>query len=251
VRVSPSKVERFNQCGLSWFLGAVGGSGPAMGAQVVGTLVHDIVAEHPDAERAVLDAELDRRWGRLGLPPGWLTDRARQEAHDMLARFVSYRADAAGEGWQPVAIEADFRVAIGRADLKGRVDRIEQDRHGRLRIIDLKTGRSKPTVAEIVEHGQLGAYQAAVESGAFESLGTTSGGAALAQIGKAGRSGLRAAVQEQAPVAEADDPRWAHRLVEETATGMGAATFQAVQGSWCQVCAVKACCPVQPEGDAL
>ncbi|MGN6753853.1 MAG: PD-(D/E)XK nuclease family protein, partial [Intrasporangium sp.] len=251
VRVSPSKVERFNQCGLSWFLGAVGGSGPAMGAQLVGTLVHDIVAELPDADRAALEAELDRRWGRLGLAPGWLTDRARQEAHDMVARFVSYRAESAGEGWEPVAVEEDFRVQLGRADLKGRVDRIEQDRDGRLRIVDLKTGRGKPTVAEIGEHGQLGAYQAAVEAGAFAELGTTSGGAALVQIGKAGRSGLRAAVQQQAPLAEADDPAWARRLVEETAAGMGAASFRAVQGSWCQVCAVKACCPVQPEGEAL
>ncbi|EWT04214.1 UvrD/REP helicase, partial [Intrasporangium chromatireducens Q5-1] len=251
VRVSPSKVERFNQCGLSWFLSAVGGSGPAMGAQLVGTLVHDVVAEQPDADRAVLDDELDRRWGRLGLPPGWLADRVRQEAHDMVARFVDYRAESAAEGWHPVAIEHDFRVQLGRADLKGRVDRIEQDGAGRLRIVDLKTGRGKPTNAELDEHGQLGAYQAAVESGAFGDLGATSGGAALVQIGKAGRSGLRAAVQAQPPLAEADDPGWARRLVEDTAAGMGAASFRAVQGSWCQLCAVKACCPVQPEGDAL
>src|SRR5699024_7022135 len=108
-----------------------------------------------------------------------------------------------------------------------------------------------PTAAELDEHGQLGAYQAAVESGAFADLGTTSGGAALVQIGKAGRTGLRAADQAQPPLAEADDPDWARRLVEDTAVGMGAASFRAVQGSWCQLCALKACCPVQPEGDAL
>lgn len=251
VRVSPSKVERFHQCGLSWFLTAVGGSGPARGAQLIGTLVHDIVAEHAEADHAALDSELDRRWGRLGLPPGWLADRARQEAHDMVARFVAYRAEAARGGWQAVGVEADFRVRVGRADLKGRVDRIERDDRERLRIVDLKTGSTKPTAAEIVEHGQLGAYQAAVEAGGFAELGTTSGGAALVQLGKAGRTGLRPAVQEQASLSESNDPTWARRLVDDTAAGMGAATFRAVQGSWCQICPVKASCPVQPEGEAL
>jgi hypothetical protein len=58
-------------------------------------------------------------------------------------------------------------------------------------------------------------------------------------------------VQEQPALTDAPDPKWAQRLVEETADGMGAGQFSAVQGSWCQVCAVKACCPVQPEGEAL
>ncbi len=251
VLVSPSKVERFRQCGLSWFLSAVGGNGPARSSQLVGTLVHDIAADQPEAESAVLHAELDRRWGRLGLGPGWLTERARDEAHDMIARFVAYRADAAASGWRQVAVEAGFTVQIDRARLKGRVDRIEQDRAGRLRIVDLKTGGTKPSGAELAEHGQLGAYQAAVESGAFAELGTTSGGAALVQLGKAGLSGRRPAVQGQSPLAEAADPRWAGRLVAETAAGMGAATFRAVQGSWCQLCPVRTSCPVQPEGEAL
>jgi superfamily I DNA/RNA helicase/RecB family exonuclease len=252
VRVSPSKVERFNQCGLSWFLGAHGGSGPSMGAQSIGTLVHDLLAEHPDAPHSTLDAELDRSWGRLGMPPGWLTERARREAHDMVARFVAYRAGLDAAGWDLVAVESDFRVQVGRADLSGRVDRIERDQTGRLRIVDLKTGSSKPTRAEIPEHGQLGAYQVAVERGGFAELGTGSAGAALVQIGKgSGRSGAQAAVQEQPALAEAPDPQWAQHLVEATAEGMGAAVFPAVQGSWCQVCAVKASCPVQPEGEAL
>jgi superfamily I DNA/RNA helicase/RecB family exonuclease len=252
VRVSPSKVERFNQCGLSWFLGAHGGNGPSMGAQTIGTLVHDLLAEHPAADRPSLDAELDRAWGRLGMPPGWLTERARSEAHDMIARFVAYRDGLDAAGWELVAVEADFRVQVGRADLSGRVDRIERDRDGRLRIVDLKTGSGKPARAEIPEHGQLGVYQVAVESGGFASLGSASAGAALVQIGKgSGRSGGQPAVQEQPALAESPDPQWAQRLVEETADGMGAAAFTAVQGSWCQVCAVKASCPVQPEGEAL
>lgn len=252
VRVSPSKVERFNQCGLSWFLSAVGGSGPSAGAASIGTLVHDIVAEQPDADEDVLVAEVERRWGRLGLSPGWLTDRKRDEARDMIARFVSYRADARRGGWERVGVELDFGVELGRAHLSGRVDRIERDLEGKLRVIDLKTGASKPTAADIAGHGQLGAYQVAVEAGGFADLGARSAGASLVQIGKgAGLAGRRAAVQTQLPLSEADDPEWAHRLIRTTADGMGAASFAAVQGSWCKMCPVKGSCPVQPEGEVI
>ncbi|HEU5144337.1 MAG TPA: ATP-dependent DNA helicase [Dermatophilaceae bacterium] len=252
VRVSPSKVERFNQCGLAWFLGAVGGSGPSVGAASIGTLVHDILAEHPDAEEQFLVAEVERRWGQLGMPPGWLTQRKRAEARDMVARFTAYRAGAVDEGWSTAGIELDFAVSLGRAQLSGRVDRIERDLEGRLRVIDLKTGSGKPTAADIAVHGQLGAYQVAVEEGGFADLGTRSAGAALVQIGKgSGLSGRRAAVQSQLPLADADEPDWAHRLVTATAEGMGSASFTAVQGSWCKMCPSKGSCPVQPEGDVL
>lgn len=251
VRVSPSKVEYFRQCGLRWFLSAVGGEGPSQGAATIGTLVHDIVAEHPDDDVERLRAQVDAQWGRLGLPAGWLADRKRQEAHDMVARYAAYRSAAQQQGWQPVGIETDFRVDIGRARVAGRVDRIERDAQGRLRVIDLKTGTGKPTAADLEQHGQLGAYQVAVEAGGFGELGDTSAGAALVQIGKAGLTGLRPSVQQQDAVRAAADPTWARALVESTAEGMGAADFVATQGSWCKTCAVKSSCPVQPEGEAL
>lgn len=251
VRVSPSKVEYFRQCGLRWFLSAVGGEGPSQGAATIGTLVHDIVAEHPDADVTTLSTQVDAQWGRLGLRPGWLTDRKRAEAHDMVARYVAYRVIAEGQGWAPVGIETDFRVTVGRAEVSGRVDRIERDGRSRLRIIDLKTGTGKPTQADLEQHGQLGAYQVAVEAGGFESLGNQSAGAALVQIGKAGLTGLRPSVQQQAPLGQTPDPGWARALVEATADGMGAADFTATQGSWCKTCALKSSCPVQPEGESL
>ena len=249
VHVSPSKVTYFSECGLRWFLTSVGGDGPSLGAASVGTLVHDIVAERPDATREELVAEVDARWGRLGLRRGWVTERTRREAHDMVSRYVAYRESVAGE-WEPVGIETEFRVTVGRAVVAGRVDRIERDRQGRLRIVDLKTGTSKPTQAELAQHGQLGAYQVAVASEGFPTLGAESAGAALVFIGKGGLSGLRPAVLAQPALADSDDPDWARVLVEQTAEGMGAASFVASQGN-CRTCPVKSSCPVQPEGDTL
>lgn len=250
VPVSPSKVTYFSECGLRWFLTSVGGEGVSLGAASVGTFVHDIVAELPDAPLEVLRREVDERWGRLGLRPGWVTERTRGEAHDMVARFAAYRDGSAGE-WEPVGIETPFRVEVGRAVVAGRVDRIERDAEGGLRIVDLKTGKSKPTRAELAEHGQLGAYQVAVEEGGFAGLGDRSAGAALVFIGKGGLSGLKPGVLPQPPLARSDDPGWARALVEQTAEGMGGAQFRASQGKACETCPVRSSCPVQPEGDAL
>ncbi len=250
VPVSPSKVTYFAECGLRWFLTSVGGEGVSLGAASVGTFVHDIVAELPDATLAELAHEVDARWGRLGLRPGWVTERTRREAHDMVARFTAYR-DTAERDWQPVGIEEGFRVEVGRAVVAGRVDRIERDAQGRLRIVDLKTGKSKPTEAELDRHGQLGAYQVAVEEGGFPGLGEHSAGAALVFIGKGGLSGLKPSVKTQPPLERSDDPTWARTLVEQTAEGMGAPDFRAAQGKACETCPVRSSCPVQPEGDAL
>ena len=250
VPVSPSKVTYFAECGLRWFLTSVGGEGVSLGSASVGTFVHDIVAELPDATVEELRTEVDARWGRLGLRPGWVTERTRKEAHEMVARFTAYR-DGAEREWERVGVETDFRVPVGRAIVAGRVDRIERDSSGRLRIVDLKTGKSKPAKAELATHGQLGAYQIAVEAGGFPALGDRSAGAALVFIGKGGLSGLKPSVLDQPALASSDDPTWARALVETTAEGMGAAEFVAAQGKSCETCPVRSSCPVQPEGDAL
>ncbi len=250
VPVSPSKVTYFAECGLRWFLTSVGGEGVSLGAASIGTFVHDIVAELPDAPLARLRAEVDARWGRLGLRPGWVTERTRREAHEMVTRFTAYREEAEARR-ERVGIETDVRVAVGRAVIAGRVDRIERDERGRLRIVDLKTGSSKPSRADLATHGQLAAYQVAVEEGGFVDLGQHSAGASLVFIGKGGLSGGKPAVLEQPALSDSPDPGWARELVVSTAEGMGAARFVAAQGKACETCPVRSSCPVQPEGDAL
>ncbi len=249
VRVSPSRVESFGQCELRWLLTTRGGDGPSKGANDIGTLVHDIAADVGDADAATLRAEVDARWGRLGLRPGWLTDRKRADAHAMVGRLARYVGEAAAEGWVRVGAEVPMEVTLGRALLAGRVDRLERDPAGRLRVIDYKTGSGKPRAADLAGHPQLGSYQVAVEEGAFAQHGSESAGAALLQLGKAANRSTT--VQPQAPLAEHDDPEWAVDLIERTAAGMGGSSFRATLGDWCRTCAVRACCPVQPEGGGL
>ncbi len=249
VRVSPSSIDPFTRCGLQWALRASGGDGPSMGAQDIGTLVHEIAHDLGDTDAATYAAELARRWGRLGLPPGWLSRRDLRLATRMTERLSTYLAEATAQGWRRAASEERMRVALGRAVVSGSVDRVEVDSGGRVRVIDLKTGSSKPTRDEVRRHGQLGAYQVAVEAGAFAEHGALPGGAALLQLGKAATT--TTTLQSQVSLAEDEDPDWARSLVEQTAEQMASSGFAATPGSHCATCQVKDSCPALPEGRRL
>lgn len=252
VRVSPSRVESFGRCGLRWFLSSRGGDGPAVGAASIGTLVHDIVAELGDQDAPTLQAEVDARWRRLGLDPGWLSDRRQAEARDMVARLARYFDEARAGGWVRLGAEIKMELTLGRAVLSGRADRVERAPDGTgLRVIDYKTGSRKPPTADVERHPQLGVYQLAVLEGALADQGTESAGAALLQVGKAANKGTT--LQAQRPLADSDEPGWARKLVLETADGMAGAGFTAngADEQYCGQCALRACCPVQPEGRTL
>ena len=121
-----------------------------------------------------------------------------------------------------------------------------------MRVIDYKTGSSKPKKDDVPRHAQLGAYQLAVTSGAFGHLGVqpVSGGAALLHIGKAAGQGTT--LQTQPSLSRDDDPEWAERLVRETGEAMAGATFTATPSDdICRTCPVRSACPAQPEGRAL
>ena len=250
VRLSPSKVESFGDCRLRWALTSAGGDAPSQGSANLGTLIHDIAHElGDDADAETLVAEVERRWGRLGLPPGWATDRQREQAHQMAYRLAAYFADPARP--EKVDSEVPLRIDVGRATISGRVDRLEREADGGLRVVDYKTGSSKPRAQDVATHPQLGTYQLAVEHGAFGTEGQTSAGAALLHLGKAAGTTGKPTLQQQPPLDTQDDPAWAAALVAETADGMGGGEFAATPGSWCTFCPVKTSCPAMPEGSTL
>jgi ATP-dependent exoDNAse (exonuclease V) beta subunit len=243
VPVRPSAIDTFQRCPLRWVLGAVGAEAAPEATRTVGSAVHDVaqqVAEGlPPADApAVLDTELDG----LDLGPGWFDQRQRDRAQEMLAKFLAWHRRADRE---LVAAEADFDVVVGRARLRGQVDRLERDGEDRLVVVDLKTGRTAPRSVE--EHGQLAAYQVAVAEGAFAEHGTATGGAALLQVG-----GTQKAAKEHAqqPLPADVDPQqtWAGELLADVGEGMGAGTFIARTDTDCERCAFRRSCPMQESG---
>lgn len=243
VTVSPSKVETVSTCPLRWSLEAAGGTAPDATHQSLGTLVHSIAETHPSGSFAELRAELDRRWAELALPEGWPTRQLRRRAERMIEKLAAYVAQAG----EPLLVEPTFDVTVGRARLRGTIDRVEAAGEGKVRVVDLKTGRRTATKAEGAEHPQLGAYQLAVEAGALDvPEGTRSAGAQLVYVGS---THVGPAVVPQPALDPAPDgSSWARDLVEEAAGTMSAATFTARQNGLCEMCPVRRACPVQPEG---
>ena len=132
----------------------------------------------------------------------------------MTGALAGHIAQSRAQGWERVGTEVDVDVKVGTARIIGRVDRVERDALGRVRIVDLKTGSSKPSVAEVERHPQLGAYQVAVDAGGF-GPGVASAGAALLQLGKAAKSTTD--LQVQRALRDDPDPRWATDLIARDA----------------------------------
>jgi superfamily I DNA/RNA helicase/RecB family exonuclease len=252
VRVSPSKVESFDTCSLRWFLesavGVAGASGPA---QVVGTLVHALaeLGSGPEAlDEAALTARLDEVLPELDLGAPWSVRKRREEAVAQLRKFLDWQR---ASGRELVGTELSVDVPFhDRAVLSGRVDRLERDGEGRAVVVDLKTGSTKPSKAELARHPQLGVYQLAVALGAFvDEHGLSSpGGAALLQLKK----GKAADEQLQGPLADDEDPDWARSLVARVVDGMSGSSFPATVNEHCaRTCTVRASCPAWPEGEGV
>ena len=205
VYVSPSKVESVQKSPLDWFVQAAGGEAATDFARSLGTLVHAIAQDMPDASGGEYVEELVRRWPTLGMKDNWEGKLDFQRAETMVRKLAQYVLVMRSEGRSLLGVEQDFEVRlpdlpplqsdsqgdpdVGRPEacgldlarpeegpsesgpraavLRGQVDRLEIDQEGRLVVVDLKTGKRQPGKTELSRHPQLGAYQAAVLAGGF------------------------------------------------------------------------------------
>lgn len=255
VPVSPSRVEAVLKSPLNWFIQAAGGEAATDFARSLGTLVHAIAQDLPEAAGYEYVAELQRRWPELGMKNNWEGRLDFKRAEKMVRKLALYVLEMREAGRSLVAVEQDFSVDIagipggGRtARLRGQVDRLEIDPQGRLVVVDLKTGRHKPKGDEVPQHPQLGAYQAAVAAGAFSTADGApaeagTGGALLAQLGDGTKS---VGVQQQDPLDAAAD--WATPLVLRAAELMAGSSFEAIHDpkkeSFTGSCPVPEVCPL-------
>ncbi|WP_083508814.1 ATP-dependent helicase [Arthrobacter alpinus] len=264
VVVSPSKVEEVLKSPLNWFIKAAGGEATTDFARSLGTLIHGIAQDIPNGAGHEYLAELDKRWPSLGLPESWETDVDYKRAQEMLGKLAQYVIEARQQGRTLVGVEENFTIDLGELPenghvvrLRGQVDRLEADAQGNLIVVDIKTGRTKPTKEQVAEHPQLGAYQVAVSSGGFAEqaaaaglAGAVSGGAALLPLGDNTKT---VKTQDQAAMVAGseNDPT---RKVMEAALLMAQAVFPARHGAdWSERngCPLPTICPLCPEGKQI
>jgi len=245
-RLSPSQVEMFTKCGLRWLLDAAVGAGSPSVLRHFGTIIHAAAALAAEGEDdADIAKRIDEIWHHLDFGSAWYSSKQRAQAERMVAKFLDWHRQNPRD---LVAVEKNLRVSVGNVLITGQVDRLERAEDGSAIVVDLKTGGTKASDADLDRNPQLGVYQLAVLLGAFEELGLVEpGGAELVQVGKAALSG-RVRVQAQRALSDDPEPDWPHDLVETVAAGMAGPVFHATANSTCRVCPVASCCPVNERG---
>lgn len=245
VPVNPSQVEKFNECALRWFLETHGGSAGDSLGQSIGNLVHDLAHEFPSGGLDDMLAALDDRLGELPVDSEWEALQQRRRAQKIVGKLNNYVTQNAQS---LLGTEIEFETRTGRAAMRGRVDRVERGDRGGLVIVDLKTGKHKAPAADLPRHAQLGSYQAAVESGAFDELAggpSAPDGAKLVQVG----TGQKFSEQTQQALADDEDPDWATELVRATAENMDADAYRPTLNDHCSMCPVGSSCPLMNSGE--
>ncbi|AMM20304.1 hypothetical protein AX769_09185 [Frondihabitans sp. PAMC 28766] len=226
VPVSPSQIGSFEECPLHWFIDRFGGSTPSS-AMGLGTVVHDVMEHAVDIDVDSLWQAVEARWGELEFESAWQSEAEKRRARVMTEGLAGYLRDFVTGHGELLGAESAFALDVGQAVLRGTVDRVEQQTDGSVVIVDLKTGRSIPTVAEAETNPQLGSYQLALAEGALEAADASSrrGGAKLLFVSK----GVRGkAYSERSQGAFDDEGLEAFRQrVLTDAEGMATQVFEA------------------------
>ncbi len=309
ITLSPSRLETIHSSPLDWLVSAARAEAQTDLSRSLGTLVHAIAEEYPTGTLEELQTALDERISSLGVPARredetdeeyrervpWESYALYERAKRMILRLSYYYRQHMGDaGWQNLGVEGSFSVRVpvpfdpagevGELDalLTGRVDRLEgtapaEDGTRRYAIVDLKTGKSKPSGLEMETHPQLAAYQIAVEAGAGEQLeeryraeaaaleageplpdarpqeleytGYTgrSGGAALVQLGASGvNDESKTRLQVQPALTEHDS--WAAELVQHAAELIAGSQVQARHREGGYGCRLPEICPICTRG---
>ncbi|GAA0621010.1 ATP-dependent DNA helicase [Kribbella sandramycini] len=257
VPLSGSALTTIVDCPLRWFLTRrAGGETPSTAAIGFGQVLHtlaDAVATGtlpPSADE--LNGWLDKVWTQLDFESAWISDRERAEADQALRRFVAWHQGRPDRTL--VGTEVEFDVLLPDADqpavrIKGRMDRVESDPEGALRVVDLKTGRTVPTKPAVARHVQLAIYQRAIQSRQLKALGENplAGGAELVQL-RHDEAGFPK-VQPQSPLEPDEDGNtWLDEAVTDAETMIRTESLTAQRNDGCTRCEARPLCPIQPEG---
>jgi len=256
VPISATLLESVERCPTQWFLEReAGGVARAHQSANLGEILHELAQRVAQGELEpavdVLMEEVDAVWDRLDFRTPWSKAREHERLRAAIGRFLQWHL---ANPRRLLDTEARFSTVVElesgeRVRLSGYADRLELDADGDLVVVDLKSGRTKPTNKSVESHVQLGLYQYAVDHGATAELapGVRAGGAELVQLGLA--DGETAVVQAQGVQPEDGAERDTLRTrMAHAAALLRAESFPAVAGQHCRECDFVPICPIKSAG---
>jgi RecB family exonuclease len=257
--VSPSLVELVSSCPLRWLLTRHGGEDVRALAAVTGSLVHRLAqAAAAGATDEQLEQALAQAWIGVDAGAPWYSRAEQQRVRQMVGMFRQWLRDSRSELTE-VGCEQEIEVQIPPAEspgdgptdgtailLRGRVDRLERDRHGRPVIIDVKSSKASVSREAAEDHAQLAIYQLAAAHGAFTEHGLSAepGGACIVQVSARTAASVQ---RNQLPLDVPALARW-HEIVHEAARRTAGPEFVATDNGDCKRCPSKVACPLHDSG---
>ncbi len=247
LRISPSSLESFTECGLKWMLEQSGGRDADSTAQVLGSAIHVIAAQLKDQPTLTLDeleGKLKGAWSLIDMNQGWIKDYEYRRAASMLKKFYGWHVENKN---QLIGVEEKFEFKLGSAIVSGSIDRVELTNEGKYYIVDLKTGATPISYEDAQQNKQLQSYQLAVVNDGFKNKleHQEVSGAELIFVGDL--KGKEAKGRPQDKVNE----KVVSQEISEIAVKMSDKNFVAVINDRCRSCAVKTSCPIQPAGKSV
>ena len=247
LRISPSSLESFTECGLKWMLEQSGGKDADSTAQVLGSAIHVIAAQLKDQPSLTLDqleAKLKGAWSLIDMNKGWIKDYEYRRAALMLQKFYGWHLSNKNK---LIGVEEKFEFKLGNAVVSGSIDRVELTSEGKYYIVDLKTGATPISFEDAQSNKQLQSYQLAVVNDGFKNKleHQEVAGAQLIFVGD--HKGKEAKPRPQDQV----DAKAVSAEISEIAIGMSDKSFVAIINDRCRSCAVKSSCPIQPAGKSV
>ena len=244
LKTSYSRLGIYDNCGLEYLLTSVLGLDPSSTHSMkFGTWLHAVFEGYHEQRLttpADLMAEYRRLFDETAFPNRTIARQFRRDGEKMLETFWRYETQH-----KVVAVEQWFEIDFQGSVLRGRIDRVDQIGTN-LKLTDYKTAKWAAGVEEAQRSLQLAIYHhAARVLPELQALGTPVA-ARLVYPGATYSDGKpieRIQNAEQADVVLARLPG----LIE----GIRAEAFAPSPEADCTWCAVKALCPLWPQGQEL
>jgi RecB family exonuclease len=247
LRILPSSLDSFTECGVKWMLEQSGGKDADSTAQVLGSAIHVIAAQLKDQPSLTLDqleAKLKGAWSLIDMNKGWIKDYEYRRAALMLQKFYGWHMSNKNK---LIGVEEKFEFKLGNAIVSGSIDRLELTSEGKYYIVDLKTGATPISFEDAQNNKQLQSYQLAVVNDGFKNklAHQKVAGAQLIFVGDPKGKEAKSRPQDKVDVAAVSEQ------FQEIAGKMSDKSFVAVINDRCRSCAVKSSCPIQPAGKSV